>query len=79
MAQRTVLVEFISYRGTDGEDHVGYRGEKVQVAAEGLEHFDFVHSQTPEYAAFGEDKEATAAVVKEARAHPVPHAEAQKS
>lgn len=46
--QRTVLVESISYRGTDGEDHVGVRGEKVTVAEEGLAHFDWVHGDTPE-------------------------------
>lgn len=46
--QRTVLVESISYLGTDGEDHVGVRGEKITVAKAGLEHFDWVHDATPE-------------------------------
>ena len=46
--QRTVLVDSISYLGTDGEDHVGVRGEKITVAKAGLEHFDFVHEATPE-------------------------------
>jgi len=46
--KRTVLVESISYRGTDGEDHVGVRGEHITVAKEGLEHFDWVHDATPE-------------------------------
>lgn len=46
--KRTVLVESISYRGTDGEDHVGVRGEHINVAKEGLAHFDFVHEDTPE-------------------------------
>lgn len=46
--QRTVLVESISYRGTDGLDHVGVRGEKITVAKEGLEHFDWIHEATPE-------------------------------
>lgn len=46
--QRTVLVESISYRGTDGEDHVGVRGEKITVAEEGVAHFDWVHNDTPE-------------------------------
>lgn len=48
--QRTVLVEEISYRGTDGEDHVARRGDKVTVAAEGVAHFDWVHDATPEAA-----------------------------
>lgn len=46
--KRVVLVESISYRGTDGEDHVGVRGEHITVAKEGLEHFDFVHEATEE-------------------------------
>lgn len=46
--QRTVLVESISYLGTDGEDHVGVRGEKITIAKAGLEHFDWVHDATPE-------------------------------
>lgn len=45
---RTVLVESISYLGTDGEDHVGVRGEKITVAKAGLDHFDWVHNDTPE-------------------------------
>lgn len=46
--QRTVLVEQISYRGTDGEDHVAFRGDKVTVAAEGVEHFDISQASSPE-------------------------------
>lgn len=45
---RTVLVESISYLGTDGEDHVGVRGEKITVAKAGVDHFDWVHEATPE-------------------------------
>lgn len=47
--QRTVLVENISYRGTDGEDHIAFRGDKITVAAEGVAHFDFIHNDTPEF------------------------------
>lgn len=46
--KRTVLVESISYLGTDGEDHVGVRGEHITVAKAGLDHFDFVHDATEE-------------------------------
>jgi hypothetical protein len=46
--QRTVLVESISYRGTDGEDHVAHRGDKITVAKEGVDHFDWIHDATPE-------------------------------
>lgn len=45
---RTVLVDEISYRGTDGEDHVARKGDKITIAAEGVAHFDWVHDATPE-------------------------------
>ena len=47
--QRTVLVASISYLGTDGVDHVAHRGDKITVAPEGLQVFDFIHNGTPEY------------------------------
>jgi len=47
--QRTVLVASISYLGTDGEDHIAYKGDKITVAAAGLDVFDFIHNGTPEY------------------------------
>lgn len=46
--QRTVLVGEISYRGVDGEDHVAHCGDVIQVADEGVTHFDWVHEATPE-------------------------------
>ena len=46
--KRTVLVESISYRGVDGEDHVGVRGEEITIADDGVAHFDWVHDATPE-------------------------------
>lgn len=60
--QRTVLVESISYLGTDGEDHVGVRGEKITVAAAGVEHFDWVQGDSPEgkWAAFVKAEEDSA-------------------
>lgn len=45
---RTVLVDEISYLGTDGEDHVAHKGDKIVVAAAGVAHFDWVHEATPE-------------------------------
>lgn len=47
--QRTVLVESISYQGTDGEDHIANRGDKITVSAAGVDIFDFYHNDTPEY------------------------------
>jgi hypothetical protein len=47
-AQRTPLVSGISYVGADGEGHVTVAGEKVTVAAEDVQHFDWVHDATPE-------------------------------
>ncbi len=46
--QRTVLVESISYLGTDGKDHTAHRGDKITVAAEGVQFFDFVHDGSVE-------------------------------
>lgn len=46
--QRTVLVAEISYLGADGESHIAYRGDKINVADEGVQHFDWVHEGTPE-------------------------------
>lgn len=46
--QRTVIAEQVSYRGTDGEDHVAYRGDKITVHADGVEHFDTFQASTPE-------------------------------
>lgn len=65
--QRTVLVESISYRGTDGEDHVGFKGDKVTVAADGVDHFDFVQAGTPE-ARIVEDEKRYADNAKPAKA-----------
>lgn len=59
--QRTVLVESISYRGTDGADHIAHRGDKITVAAEGVEHFDWLHDATPEAAQAKRDADAAAA------------------
>ena len=59
--KRTVLVESISYRGTDGEDHVGVRGEEITVADEGVAHFDWVQDATPEAAQARRDAEAAEA------------------
>jgi hypothetical protein len=47
-AQRTPLVSGISFVGADGEGHVTVAGEKVTVAAEDVQHFDWVHDATPE-------------------------------
>lgn len=46
--QRTVLVESISYIGTDGESHVAHKGDKITVSAPDVAHFDWVHDASPE-------------------------------
>ena len=46
--QRTPLVSGISYVGSDGESHVTVAGEKVTVAADDVDHFDWVHDGSPE-------------------------------
>lgn len=67
-SQRTVQVDEIHYLGTDGEDHVAYRGDKVTVAAAGVEHFDWVQSGSADgrWAEFVRSERAAekAAVVK---------------
>ena len=59
--KRTVLVESISYRGTDDQDHVGVRGEEITVADDGVAHFDWVHDATPEAQQAKRDKAAAEA------------------
>ena len=46
--RRTVIVEEVSYQGTDGEDHVAHRGDKIVVADSGIDHFDTFQSLSPE-------------------------------
>jgi hypothetical protein len=46
--QRTVLVESISYEGSDGESHIAHRGDKISLSDAGAKHFDWVHDATPE-------------------------------
>lgn len=46
--RRTVIVDEVSYRGTDGEDHVAHRGDKIVVAASGIEHFDTFQASSHE-------------------------------
>jgi hypothetical protein len=58
--QRTVLVESISYLGTDGKDHVAHKGDKITVAAAGVDIFDFFHNDTPEYRIAEEEKRQAA-------------------
>lgn len=68
--KRKVLVESISYLGTDGADHIGYRDETITVAKAGVEHFDWVHDASPEakWARMVADAEAAAAPAKAAPA-----------
>lgn len=48
MTQRTPLVSGISYVGADGEGKVTVAGEKITVAADDVDHFDWIHDATPE-------------------------------
>jgi hypothetical protein len=73
---RTVLVNEISYRGTDGEDHVAHKGDKITIAADGVAHFDWVHDATPEAVQARRDAEAAAAD-KASKAKPAPKAAAE--
>lgn len=75
--QRTVLVESISYRGTDGEDHVAHKGDKITVAADGVAAFDFFHNDTPEYR-IAEEAKRQAELARGAKAAPAA-SEAKKS
>jgi hypothetical protein len=74
---RTVLVESISYLGTDGVDHVAYRGDKITVAAAGVANFDFIHNDTPEYRA-AEQEKRNAELEKAAKAAPKAEPAAKK-
>ena len=76
--QRTVLVESISYLGTDGVDHVGHRGDKITVAAEGVQHFDWVQGGSVEGRADAEAKVAAAAE-KAGKKAAAPAAEGKKA
>jgi hypothetical protein len=77
--KRTVLVESISYLGTDGEDHVGVRGEHITVAKAGIEHFDWVHDATPEAQGVARLKAAEEAARPRAAAAPAAAKAADKA
>ena len=71
--RRTVIVEEVSYQGTDGEDHVAHRGDKIVVAASGIDHFDTFQSLSPEgrwaeYLRVNAPAEKAAAVAEKAKA-----------
>ena len=53
---RTVLVDGISYLGTDGESHIANKGDKITVAQAGVQVFDWIHDATPEARAVAEAK-----------------------
>lgn len=58
--QRTVLCESISYIGTDGESHIAHRGDKISVANEDVQHFDWVHDASVEARQAAIDKKIAA-------------------
>lgn len=76
--QRTVLVESISYQGTDGEDHIAHKGDKITVSAAGVDVFDFFHNDTPEYRS-AEALKQHAANERAAKAAPAAAAEGKKA
>lgn len=48
MVNKVVKIDTIHYRGTDDEDHVAHRGDKVAVHKDNVEHFDWVQGDTPD-------------------------------
>ena len=46
--RRTVIVDQVSYQGTDGEDHVAHKGDKIVVSDSGIEHFDTFQASSHE-------------------------------
>lgn len=82
--QRTVLVASISYLGTDGESHVAHRGDKITVADAGVQVFDFIHNDTPEFRAaedakrYAENERSAKAAAKKADVPPADSVEGKK-
>lgn len=81
--RRTVIVDEVSYRGTDDEDHVAHRGDKIVVSASGIDHFDTFQALSPEgrWAEYlKQNAEAEKAVEKAAeKAAPAKPTEPEKS